>query len=52
MDAWVQPLEKLKSCYDDQEKHLTWGEHAEAWRESMQKVHRDYKYAEQRRDEG
>ena len=25
-------------------------EHAEAWRDNMHKVHRDYKYAEQRRD--
>jgi hypothetical protein len=51
MDAWVELSEKLKSCNDDQAEHSTWGEYAEAWKKRMHKVHRDYKYVEQRREE-
>jgi len=40
----------LKSCNDDHAKYSTWGEHAEAWRDRMHKVHRDYKYVEKIRD--
>jgi hypothetical protein len=50
MDTWKELPEKLKSGDYDQAEHSTWREHAEAWRESMHKLHRDYKNAEQRRE--
>jgi hypothetical protein len=58
LDAWWEPPEKLKSCYDDQAEHLRCGGN---WRGvsmqrngeyCMHKVHRSYKYTVQRRDVG
>jgi hypothetical protein len=48
----VELLEKLKSWHDDEAEHWRWRENAEAWQDRMYKVHRDYKYAEKRRDGG